>query len=212
MSLISEALKKAQRSRGDPAYAGDGETHAPRRGRGGHGMPSGVFAFIAMGAVALVVIAVVVTIIVVKRTPPTFADNRPTASKTPVIPADSSERPPITIPTAAQNPVSSTPVISVGNETRIDAQPAEAKHGTPALPSGATTPPGTPSQRIQDFVDAIRVAGVRNSGAESKVLMNDRVFRINDIVDRSLGVRLIGVQSDTLTFRDESGAVYTKTF
>jgi ribosome-associated protein YbcJ (S4-like RNA binding protein) len=58
----------------------------------------------------------------------------------------------------------------------------------------------------------LKVTGIRSSGTDSKVLMNDRVFRVNDVVDRSLGVRLTKVSSDSLTFTDANGAVYVKYF
>ena len=40
--------------------------------------------------------------------------------------------------------------------------------------------------------------------------MSGRVYRLNDIVDYELGLRLTGVGTTTLTFLDENGAVYTK--
>jgi hypothetical protein len=69
-----------------------------------------------------------------------------------------------------------------------------------------------PDPRIQSFVDAIKVAGIRSSGTDSKVLMNDKVYRVNDIVDRSLNLRLVEVQADSLTFVDENSVSYTKNF
>ena len=42
--------------------------------------------------------------------------------------------------------------------------------------------------------------------------MNDRVYRVNDVVDRTLGVRLIHVATDGLTFSDAKGVSYTKNF
>ena len=54
--------------------------------------------------------------------------------------------------------------------------------------------------------------GIRSSGNESKVLMNDRVYRVNDIVDRNLGVKLTKVAPDSLTFTDANGATYVKYF
>jgi len=41
--------------------------------------------------------------------------------------------------------------------------------------------------------------------------MNDRVYRVNDVVDRGLGLRLIEVQSGRLDFEDARGVRYTKT-
>jgi hypothetical protein len=69
-----------------------------------------------------------------------------------------------------------------------------------------------PDERVAQFVEAIRVAGIRSSGTESRVLMNDRVYRVNDIVERVSGLRLSAVGTNTLTFTDASGAVYVKNF
>ncbi len=48
--------------------------------------------------------------------------------------------------------------------------------------------------------------------AEGKVLMNDRFYRVNDIVERKLGVRLITVAAESLTFADANGVTYVKYF
>jgi len=73
-------------------------------------------------------------------------------------------------------------------------------------------PVARPDARAQAFVDALRVTGIRASGSDSKVLMNDRVFRLNDIVERTLGLRLTGVAADRLSFTDPNGLVYTRNF
>ena len=70
--------------------------------------------------------------------------------------------------------------------------------------------PSKPDPKILAYLDALQIAGVRVSDTGSKVLMNDRVFRENEIVDHLLGLRLKKVESDTLTFVDERGVIYTK--
>lgn len=98
----------------------------------------------------------------------------------------------------------------------LSSTPRSTTDSTRRPPTVVTaTPPGSPAQpdpRIQAFIDTIKVAGIRSSGTDSKVLMNDKVFRVNDIVDRSLNLRLIEVQTDSLTFVDENSVVYTKNF
>ena len=42
--------------------------------------------------------------------------------------------------------------------------------------------------------------------------MNERVYRVNDIVDRTLGIRLVKVAADSLTFSDPNGVSYVKGF
>ena len=62
------------------------------------------------------------------------------------------------------------------------------------------------------YIDALRITGIRAVGSESRVIMNDRVYRINDIVERSLSLRLTKVDADHLTFTDANGANYVKYF
>ena len=73
-------------------------------------------------------------------------------------------------------------------------------------------PPAAPKQdyRILAYIDKLKVIGIRAAGGESKVLMSGRVYRLNDIVDYELGIRLTGVGATTLTFLDENGVAYTK--
>jgi hypothetical protein len=80
-------------------------------------------------------------------------------------------------------------------------------------PAGpALLDPSKPDPKILAYIDALQIAGIRVSDTGSKVLMNDRVFRENEIVDHLLGLRLKKVESDTLTFVDERGVIYTKNF
>ena len=81
----------------------------------------------------------------------------------------------------------------------------------PAVAPPVSAPPKS-DERIHLFVDAIRVTGIRSSGEDSRVLMNDRVFRVNDIVERNLGLRLTKVDPNVLTFTDSNGTLYTKNF
>jgi len=61
-------------------------------------------------------------------------------------------------------------------------------------------------------IEHLKVGGIRVAGTESKVLMNDRVYRINDIVDFELGIRLTAIEAKALTFEDSRGAVHVRTF
>ena len=104
---------------------------------------------------------------------------------------------------------------------RVLGKPGETTGGAPAAaPQAEPAPaPVTPApvagpakadERIARFVEAIKVTGIRSSGAESRVLMNDRVYRVNDTVERTLGVKLTKVEADQLTFADANGLVYVK--
>ena len=74
--------------------------------------------------------------------------------------------------------------------------------------------PAAPTRNIEilSFLENTRIAGVRIAGNDSKVLMNDHVYRVNSLVNIELGLRLTGIDATALTFVDENGIVYTKTF
>ncbi len=194
-------------------------------------MASHTVLLIAAGASVLVVLSVVGTVYLLREpakpvaAPITATPNiiKPAAS-TPAVESAPSLSPIIYLPVAASTPATPPPV--------VEAAPLPAPVVTPpAPPPVVPTPPvataplpvsnpapanaGTnakPSEAILLYIDQLRVMGVRSSGNDSKVLMNDRVYRVNDIVERTLGLRLTAVEAGTLTFVDALGATYIKNF
>jgi hypothetical protein len=77
----------------------------------------------------------------------------------------------------------------------------------PALPQSPR-----PDPRVHAFLDTLRVTGIRASATDPRVSMNDRVFRLNDIVDRNLELRIIGIAPEGPTFIDPNGVVYQTQF
>ncbi len=247
MSLINEALKKAQRQRTDQpdspagsAIVPDAATLPPdatvsempvRRGRSSRsGAP---VILLGAGGAVLVVVSVVLTVFLLNRPPPTPAGGPARAAgvndvassappvtslpeiKAPVIPrvepaaSETALAPSASVATTAAVTATSTPAPEPGAATATEAASTVASAApAPAAPrtDGKTDP------RISAFVDAIRVAGIRSSGNESRVLMNEKVYRVNDLVERPLAIRLTKVEADTLTFTDANGIVYVKTF
>ena len=65
---------------------------------------------------------------------------------------------------------------------------------------------------MYQLIDTFRITGIRASATDPKVLMNDRLFRLNDIVDRATGLRITRIEPSSLTFVDANGATYTKNF
>jgi hypothetical protein len=114
--------------------------------------------------------------------------------------------------------------------TNASAKPAEtimasaaAKLATtPAAlpPVPVTAPAASPNpapnpladERVHQYLDNLKITGVKAAGNDSRVLMNEKVFRLNEIVDRTLSLRLIRVEADNLTFSDINGVTYTKFF
>jgi hypothetical protein len=117
--------------------------------------------------------------------------------------------------------VAATPTASFFNPLPPPPAPSQPVASPPALSlpalslSNGSNPsngldPSKPDPKVLAYLDALQIAGVRVSDTGSKVLMNDRVYRENEIVDHLLGLRLKKVDSDTLTFEDERGVIYTK--
>lgn len=85
---------------------------------------------------------------------------------------------------------------------------------SPSPPATSTTPNATlqPDERIALHLDRLRILGVRSPGPEARVLIGERVYRINDVVDRALGLRLQSVEPGKITFVDAAGVTYTKNY
>ena len=231
MSLINDALKKAQRQRTQTPYDAvppmPGGGPVPRRGAP---MAAQTIVLIAVGCVVLVAISIGVTIFLVRgKAPAAAAAPITTVAKVETVapkvatPLPQPLLPPIIAPAPAseKSPVTteSTPAKSPLAEAKPESRPAPPPVKTPVAvveeaPKKAPAPVGTaaPEEKVQAFLDALLVRGVRASGTDSRALLNERVYRINDLVDRTLGLRLTKVETDSLTFTDPHGVVYVKQF
>jgi hypothetical protein len=107
--------------------------------------------------------------------------------------------PPIAVP----EPVMVAPVTPVA--------PVEpVKPVTPPTPPAPLVPTANP--KVYEILEALRITGIRASETDPKVIMNERVYRLNDIVDRGTQLRLIRVDTTALVFADASGFEYRKSF
>jgi cytoskeletal protein RodZ len=141
----------------------------------------------------------------------------PTASLAGTEPAKSNALP----STEAQNssiapaPSQVSPPSAASPVPAVSAQ-VVAANAEPAATAQASAPKSNerpkPSTHMMSVIDGLKVMGIRAAGAESKVLMNDRVYRLNDVVDHELNIRLTGVAGRILTFEDDRGAVYSRSF
>jgi hypothetical protein len=270
MSLINEALKKAQKQRevtpgtpppGTPPPASPsggtpaGSPPPPRRG--------GYTAVIA-AACALVAVSVAVTVYLLRgdrsgpvaaATPPPSANTSSpaqtaaigkTASPAPSPSAQEAGRIP---PTASTEPQPAPPPAQVasnnsGSNAQLDSAPSEVQStppatlpvnppavavaanasapapATPAMAAPVNAEPNRPSEalsgrstiRTQAIVDKFRISGIRLSDTDSKVILNEHLFRQNDLVEPSLGLRLVKIEPSVLTFTDAEGTTYLKRF
>jgi hypothetical protein len=214
MSLINEALKKAQHQRtGSPLDAPPMPGGGSGGARGKSGMPKGMLLLMIAGGAVVVVISVVATVYFVNRSPDTKVAATPPAA-VPAKPAPAV----VASPPAPSSPVVIAPVVIPTAPPAIDMPSAPPPIVENDAATATTTPgpepveEGSLADRIAAFVDKARVMGIRNSDTGSKVLMNDRVYRLNDVVDRKLGLRLVKISADSLTFADANNTTYVKNF
>jgi len=243
MSLINEALKKAQKQRtGEspaemPAVGGESAARIARRGRS-----QGVNTLILWIGVGVAALAIVITgtVMIMRSSSSVPASPVPPAT-TAAVPA----APAVTTPKPAETPVVAAPVatapapsVAVSLPTQPSTPPvqtapaATAPATTVLFPTEAPKPaepaavqiapapvqPAAPAvarkldPRAIKFINSIRVAGIRASANDSKVLMNDRVYRVGDTVEAEMGLKLAGITPSSLTFEDENGARFTRNF
>jgi hypothetical protein len=65
---------------------------------------------------------------------------------------------------------------------------------------------------VQAIVDAFHISGVRTAGAGSKALVDGHVYKLRDVVDKAIGLKLVKVDEDHLTFMDKDGNTYVRNF
>ena len=244
MSLISEALKKAQHER----HATPTESPAPRTDSGPPRRRAQSFSpptliLVGAGIVALFVISVVSAVLWINQpSPPSNLSAKPT-------PPRALPNPSLSAPTANPTAAPAAPPIAAANVASVAPAPAPSLASiqpasttaptkvslspTPTLtPSASTTPAATPNPftptilpapptppaaasfdpNIQTIIDAWRIAGIRSSGDDSKVFLNDRVYKINDLIDVARGIRLTQVTPKNLTFTTSDGISYVRKF
>ena len=63
---------------------------------------------------------------------------------------------------------------------------------------------------ILNYVESLEVQGARAAGEKSRLLMNGRVYRLNDVIDHEKGLIFKEVQQGFVIFQDRNGADYEK--
>jgi hypothetical protein len=208
MSLINEALKKAQNRHGDSTPAAmttggpAGIPGPPRKGK----TPFGKIVLIVAAIVLLcVLVSVSVTMLLVRRAPPQPLATPQKPGASPFVNVASPPAAPSPAaspgPTPATVPLTSQPVIAGPEPAPVVVAPEPVAAPTIKL--------GT---RIQAFVDRLRVTGIRISDTGNKAILNDHLFRVNDLIEPGLGLRLTGIEPSLLTFTDETGETYLRHF
>ncbi len=229
MSLINEALKKAQRQRSldaaplSSAPSGVAAAAVTTHERAAtHRHRSNVPVWFGLG---LLLLGAGVTVLIMRYG---FAPATPTAVATPA-PAPASVPAAAPLPPAPEPVVTLPPIVPIAPPrpapvaTRPPAPlPADAQAASvvAAIPSPApveVVPVAAPAvedheTRVKAFLASARLAGVRGQDAQARVLMNEKVYRLKDMVEPELGLRLSAVRAGLLVFTDGEGKTYEKPY
>lgn len=112
--------------------------------------------------------------------------------------------PPSLVPPPRSAPTEPLTAPAVAFSLNASERPREAPKAPPAPPQA--------DPRVTAFVDTMRVSGFRSAGPESRVLINGRVYKIGEIVERTFALKLSAASVDRLTFSDAQGFNYIKIF
>jgi hypothetical protein len=132
----------------------------------------------------------------------------PTLAPVVIAPPTATPKPPEQV--AIRVPESATPAAAAA--TQAATQAAAPTHAPVAAPAATPVPTQSLGDRVQAVIDRIQISGVRYAGAESKAIIDGHIYRVNDVLDKVLGIRLSKFDPDHLTFVDSAGATYTKSF
>ncbi len=113
----------------------------------------------------------------------------------------------------------------VNQKPRI--QPGKVAYTVPkSLPSSGSLTLDDPNKRVVSasqnlaaqnkivlkFLDEINVRGVKLAGENSKVLMNNKVFRVHNTVNNEFMLKIMEIKQHEIVFVDHAGVTYTKFF
>lgn len=233
MSLINDALRKAQKQRtGEvptlasmPAIGGESAARIAKRTR-----PAGFYTLLIRLGAAVALLSVVIiggVVLLRKKSGPEVAPQ--SAAQTPAVQQAATVQPPSQQPQpAAPQPAATTFVVPVAApaspaitpKTQAPVTQAETPKPVvtttaPVAPKPEPVRPAGPTKldsKAIMFIESLKVVGIRASATDSKVLMNDRVYRIGNTVEHEMGIKLTGITANSLTFEDERGGSYTRTF
>jgi len=233
MSLINEALKKAQRQRSEgqpgeipavftasPLNTAIG-TPGPRIVKRAAPMPARTLMILLAGGTAVLAMACVLAFLFFWPEPvEESAPARPTAAAG-AKPGGTSLP---TTGTATGSPLINSPDGTVATTSSDPLAPTISitlpPPATPVVetPEPESEPAVTPIKkptviaRLQTLIEEFKITGIRASETDPKVIMNDRVVRLNDVVDRFSGLRLTRIEAHRLIFTDSHGTEYIKEF
>ncbi len=252
MSLINEALKKAQQQRlGSGFHMSVGRlASASESGSNQSIMLKLVIGLIFMAVILGASLSVLFYGIWQEKTP----ENPPVAAATPITepvavatmpPTTQTPAPPVATLQPAQaagadpNPIAessiepkppSPPIAqsvtkSPPSEVNTSTSPPDVPAKSTGMELSATTPAATlpsvqpdpkpvpkPDKQVMAYIRMLNVNAVRMAGKDSKVFMNNEIFRLNSTINSELQIKILKINPKQIVFIDNAGIKYIKRF
>jgi hypothetical protein len=202
MSLINQALRKAQRDRSPNRMASPAErTAAPESAyTPSNGMPPGLVLGLVAGIALLIGLVAGLLVVVLQKDPAPIQQAIAPATQAVAVEA-------ITRATALTQTVTRKQP-SVLEELRIARQAAEAKAAAEAV--AAEKAAAKPGQNIISWLSAATVSGIRLSDTGNKVILNNKSYVAGESVNYALGIKVLVIQEERILFIDANGKKYMK--
>jgi cytoskeletal protein RodZ len=236
MSLINQALRKAQRDRTPNRMPEPGkQTPAAYANSAASGMSPTLVIGLVIAVALLVGLVVGLSVVIFKGDsvplqpqPQQVAASQPT-TKAPNPLAQTAETPPTAKPLTAPISPPANPEVATRQESNVVDELRKAREATEAeaatqaqaaaekvaadaktAEEAAARAAAKPSNDIIAWLEQAKLSGVKISATDSKVILNGRAYSVGEVVNRTLGLKLMVVQETRVLFVDNNGTKYMK--
>ena len=232
MSLINEALRKAQRDRTPSQMYG--ATEQPANFAPGYAPQTnkrGLLIGLIIGIAVLIGLVAGLTITVLKKEPTPTQQYAQPPSPQPTAQAARTQPASLPEPTTATQPIQ--PLTARATATTTATTPAtesdsahlleqlqlaraaaetkaEAAKKAAAEQPAKTTATVPPNQSIINWLTQARITGVRLSDSGNKVILNNKPYAVGETVHFGLGLKVLIIQQARILFIDANGKKYMK--
>lgn len=236
MSLISQALRKAQRDRTPDRMPQPSEqSPAAYASTAAAGMSPAWVIGLVIAVAVLIGLVVGLSVVIFKGddAPTKIAQSETTPSPEPASARLEGTPEPVEAPQTAIHPIipskvevaqtETTPAPSVVDELRKAREAAEAQAaaeaklaaekaaaGAKAAEEAAARAAAKPSEDIIQWLGTAKISGVKLSDTESKVILNGKSYSVGESANYKLGLKVLLIQENRILFVDNNGKKYMK--
>jgi hypothetical protein len=223
MSLINDALKKAQNLNtisGNVPQPANGPTqpiHIPKRAESMSAQKMVITLGIVIGALFIMVAGLGVGFYILylksdESAQVVKAEQPAQVQTTEATPLSVKKHTHVTKVSEIINEASSQNGVPIVGEVPAKTTETAPQQIAPVIEEEPAPWVNNPNPEVVAYVDSIKVTGIRTSNGRSRVLMNNKVYKTGEIVNRSLGLKLTDVRPDELVFEDAEKNIYTAHF